>query len=559
MSLFLTFFGKNPILTDDSPQGLVSSFPNVIIHERLHTIKPYTDISNCSECFSNKSFINNVQEKGFSFNNHQPYLSYNTENSKIPLMLSRKMSGLPFYFYGVLSSVFGPLNASLIYHIFVGVLILGISFFAIYFKYGSNIAFTSSLLLSISPIFLTNNFGYVSEPLLSIFFFLSLLIINIKKEKLFIIIPFIFLLGIHIKLNFLAGIIALVLLEWDFFKKYKRIVFISLFLIFLYFIFLLSLPGNAQNEILTRDGQSYIKPFNHIINYLIDIFMMIVSPFVYLFDFHGLLKIKHSYSDYNVNSELFNYLSLACLFAIFPILSIWQINSRKVLTSFFILASFAFIFSHQDSSYSLRIFESYPVLVLAVAIGLNHFYDNRRYIPILGALIFYSFSFFYWSSKTTVSYNDPLKSLSFMDNIQKYLVENNIKNPILNFDENEWGYLEYLSQNRIQPFHLKSLTSYSSVKEIFSYFKEGHLLINLSPQYYFDSEKNKEFSFNYSKKEILKYALAQNIKVNDLKTFSYNNRDVYWLIKFSNSKELLPISDNEKSRILKIAEPVFFR
>jgi len=561
LSLVVTYIvtiGSNPLLTDDSPQALVNRTPNIINHAKLDVILGKVQIKECIECFEDDSFISNKKiQNGLNFSKTQPFLYYQNANTKYPILLSRKMSAFPFLFLKTLSQYTSVEIARNIYNIICLTLTLIFSFLVIRLNFGNNTAVLYAFLCSFSPLFISSYTGYVSEQLIAPIFWITSYCLLRKTNTSFIISLIFFLFGIFIKLNFLVSLVPMYFLTRGSEIKIKKYVS-YLIIAFVYFVFLLSLK-NGTSELFLRGGEGYTKPISHLLVLFQEIVAMISQSMIYLNDPLAIKDIHSSYYE-NVSYETLSSIRYWNYFFILIFgIGLFKEKSRNLSLIYFLWCILCFVVGHIDTTYSLRFSETISFLLLIFSITICNIKIQKNSKTILLTLLS-----IFWIGNFLAFYNyyrnigpNSNQKLSFFKNISSDLLSRGIVDPILYYDENEWGYLEYLSGEKITPFYAQGLERRLDLEKIFMLNQRGHVLINLGKSHMYDS--GNDVYFNESEESIERAAKLGGAKLKKIHSYFDKDIEVYRLIYFENKIQYRTLSLEDRVKLEKIEKKYNFR
>ena len=559
--LLLTYsltIGQDPILTDDSPQALINRVPNIVDSTKARLISKKIEISSCKECFPSDSYIaDSVGSNGFHFSKTQPFMYYQNNLKKYPLLLSRKMSGLPFLFLKSLNSYFYAKLAKNIFNFLFLSLTLIFSFLFIQKKYNTKLAFVYSMLLTVSPQFLMSYSGYVSEQIIAPLFWIICysFLLNTRRSYYFSIVAF--FVGLVVKLNFLVALVPIILLtKRNDFKFNKYIA--HLLVAFLYILVLLFMKDGSE-ELIFRQGQGYFKPISHVLILFQEILAMISQSLISLNDSLSVKEIASSYYE-NYSFQTISSINFLGSFYILLFLYSFSLKNHKSLAIGFIIWCFlCFIVGHKDVTYSLRFSETYTLLVLLLVLSASSVKSRKLVFRpfLLIFLITWSLAFYRFYSHLKTNGTNGNQRISLFQEVSKSLVELKVFDPIMYFDENEWGYLEFLSDERVTPIYAQGLETRMSLEEIFLFKKSGYVLINLTVVH---SHDNKTDIFHKESQSSIKNAASQsNVKVKTVRHFYHRGKAIYQLVYFESDLIFNGLTESEEDKLRSIPNIYNFR
>jgi hypothetical protein len=558
LSTYFLTVGKNPLLTDDTPQALVNRTPNIIDYNRAKVVLGKVDIRDCVECFPEDSYKSSwKQTDGLHFSNTQPFLYYSKNEKKYPVLLSRKMSGLPFLYYKSLSENFGAKAAKNIFNLGCLLISLIFSFLFLKSRFSPRVAGAYSLLLSFSPLFLMNYGGYLSEQMIMPFFWMTCFFLNRDKKIFYILSILTFSFGILVKLNFLVSIIPLFILTGQSNKDLKKLI-PHLSFVILYFILLVFLK-DGREELIFRQGQGYFKPFSHLLLLAQEFVAMVSQSLISINDPLAIKDLKLSYFN-NFSNDTFKSIEIRnIVFFLFFITSFFIKNIRYISLSLIAWVVSCFVVGHKDVTYSLRFSETYALVPLIIVLVLDSVIENKRKF-LLGSLIVAVLSiwnFFSFQSHFLNSGPNPNQTISLFKDVTKVLTEKGVNRPIMYFDENEWGYLEFLSNEKIQPIYAQGLETRMSLGEVFLLQSEGYVLVNYSKVHLHEGLSDIFIKENGA--SIQKAASSSGVNLQSIHSFEVNGEKIYELIKFTSERKFDSFSKEFHDNVISIPREINFR
>jgi len=563
MGIYNVTIGVEPLLNDDAPQTLINKTPNLIIQERFSLIQGRIKVTDCKSCFAPDSYINlkGDQVDGLHISDNQPIYYYSYNGQKIPLYKFRRMSAIPSNIYKLLTFVVNPSLAKNIYNQFISILVLIFLFLGVRKKIDTFTAFSTVFLCSISPIFISSYTSYFSEQLFALLFWMIFYLIQSEKKVLRATVCGLFVFGLMVKLNFLVVSIPLFMIFKKDFYKNKGIVVATAILSLIYIGLLLQTNG-ASSEIIERTGEGYGKPFSHWVLLLQELIAMVGSPIVFLNDQLNLFDLTGSYYNKLNFSTLKRVGSIAIFPLAFLLINLKEKKGRVFIGAFFIWAVLAFLASHNDLTYTTRISEIYSILCLLFSMALILFLKNKTklsYVVIAAFIVFQFYNLNHWMNIYRTVGPESSQKMSLYEDIAKYLVDNKIERPILMHDEREWGYLEFLSKEKILPIYTYNLDTRIPLEDIFSIDNEGYLLLYYPKKEIFYRRYGTSIISKETNESVLKAAQKSHSKVSFIKTFKSSDEVIYKLIYFKNALEFEELSAEENTKLLEIPHPSFYR
>ncbi len=551
--------GLNTLLGDDVPQALVDNSPRLLISERFEKIEGKYDLISCDSCFFNED--RDIEDTTFKLSPVLPIFYYKPAEEKFPILKSRRMGGAPYLGFKLLLDFFSIETSKKLFDLSVGLLTLFFMFLAIRTKFGEQVANISVALASISPIFISNYSYYISEQLLALIFWSIAFFIQRNSLRSRITLFIIFMVGLYVKLTVLVTLVPLFIIFREQFLKNIRFCLIVALSTAIY-ISSLFLLGDGVSELINRSGEGYAKPLMHLVLFGQEFIALFSNPIVFLNEQMGTLDLKGSYTN-----EI-SYVTIVEVgpFVVFFLLCIFFVMKLDILKNVFMAclawALAAFFVGHTDITYTARFSETNGLVFLIFALVIVQLVKFGGLFSkiVLSALLM--MKVYFLVSWVMIHQGGGLQNaefnLEFNKGIVTYLIEKDIKNPILSNDEREWGILELLSKNKISPIYAQNLDENLTLERIIQSFNSGHILLYMN-EFIFLDRSGKNIRSRIIWEDIPKLFSDNKVDYRILKTFKYNNRDVYSLVEFKRQDPLHHLSRDQNTDLLNIKFRNFYR
>lgn len=559
VSVYFLTLGSAPLIGDDVPQALVNQSPPLLISERSVKIEGSYDLKSCKSCFYDENRENN--SGSYKLAPMQPIFSVNIYEDKYPILKSRRMGGIPYSLFKLLIKVSSLEMAKNIFNLSVGILSLFFMFFSLKKKFNNRVAALSVCLASISPIFILNYSYYISEQLIGLTFWILSFYIQKQNFRSKLIIVFVFMVALHSKLNVLMTLIPLYILHRKIFHRNQKFCLLVGGLSVTYVVALLFL-GDGVNEIVTRGGEGYSKPVMHIFLWLQEFMALFSHPIVFLNEQLNIYKLSETYTN-NISISTLKYSGLFLL--VLPVYLYWVIKNedvRSVFIASFFWALGSFFVGHADITYTARFSEVNVLTVVLTALVLLKLFEQRGRVSwtlltlmaILKLYFIISLIFLYQSEKV----NNGSLSIKFNTKVSNFLLENKILNPILSYDETQWGIFELISEGQISPVYAQNLDENFSLDRIIKAFNFGYILVSHEEQIVLDPD-GRESSRKLSSKMMMNILNSNGVTFNIVKEFKSNGHLIYTLVKYERKTFLPKLDPLEDEELLNIPYRKFYR
>ena len=544
---------QDPFIGDEEPESLINNFPNILLEQRFDSLEKKVNIAKESSLFPPGSYINPTEDTdGLIYSKFQPILSIKNKGETIPLFINARNSGLPYYLFKQITKLISFKTTKIFFDILIGTGTL-IFFYLTCLRKFSNVSELATIILSSSPLLSTSMTVYIGEQLLPLLFWMILYFIErSSKEK--IIACVLFLIGIHIKLNYVFLFIPLFALAPRAFTQNKKHTLVTGICAIVYILIILNLPF-SENELLS--SSHYIKPISHLTFVMQEMLVFLVAPIKFLtmyVETTGLTYL-HEKSTINLIPLLsLGPLELLNLILILPCLFITtQKNSdhRKVLFVFIFWCLSIFVLANLDKSYTYRIItiNSFVSLLIAFAVLTAHKIYKPIAVTMMTLQVIFSFIWIYQFNK--IGPDDGISTALHLK-VAEYLKDKNIKTPLITGSKTPWGILELLSNEEITPIYFNSYHRNIPLKKAFR-ITEGEFLIHMPIKrtrtvVHYDPNYD-----GYSKSEIKNIAKDEKVTLIPRKEFYHKGKLIYWLVSIKQqSRKFYLLNDKEKSILERI-------
>lgn len=549
--LYLSTQGGDPIFGSEEAEPMLSSFPNVLLEERFDQVEQSIDIAKEPALFYRGSYINPKEARDLiEVTKFQPVLSMNLGSEKIPLFFTSRNSGIPYYLFKKFTQVFGFKLTKILFDLTIGISTLVFFYLFLRIKF-PQIAQISTLLMASSPLFSVGMTDFIGEQFVPLFFWMTLFLINgDRAQKRWAVLSF--LVGLHLKLNFLFTLPLMFLLSPKKFYENKKLVYWTLGLTLLYGGILFSFPF-AQDEIIS--ASHYLKPFSHVSFYSLELIQFFIAPIKFLTlyvdttgEHYYHLKDQFDFTPLR-NLELLEYLFALIMIPTLIYILIKGGEIRKYVSAVILWTLAVFILGHLDKSYTYRIIISSSLLFVIYGFLIDYLLTLRKELAILTLSIHMLFSFL-WIYKFNKLETNPEISSKLHTEVAEYLSDNNILSPVITGSETPWGFLEILSKERVRPIYVNSYHRNILLNKAFSlsdnYFLVYMRVKNTEPNVIMDPDQN-----GYEDGEVESLLLSSGYKFETIKKFYHGGVLIYWLVKIENPT-LKPLSTETRKRLLSI-------
>lgn len=548
--LYLTTLGQDPLFGDEEPESLVNNFPNILLEQKFDSLKKPINISKEPNLFYPGSYINPEKAKdGLTVSKFQPVVSVVKEGEKLPLFINARNSGLPYFLFKQTIKIFGFKVTKNLFDISIGIGTLVFFNLACLRKF-PNVSRIATIILSASPLFNSSMNVYIGEQFLALLFWMMLYFIEgSSKQKVFACL--LFLLGIHIKLNYVFLFLPLAVLSPNAFLKNKKHFAITTVLSLAYCILILSLPF-SEDELLSSNH--YIKPFAHLSFFFQEMIQFFVAPIKFLtmyVDTTGFTYLHNKTLD-NFKPLLsfgaIEYLNTILFLPLFLLTLKKDGNARKVFYLVLVWCLVIFFLAHIDQSYTHRIVTTNTLISLLISFTVLRSFKLNKLLGI--ALIILQITFYFtWIYQFNKIGPRNHISTSLHIRVKDYLIENKIKKPLITGSRTAWGMLELLSNEQVTPIYFNSYDRNIPIKKAFQ-MANGPYLIHMPikrvrPRVHYDPDYT-----GYTKKEILDYANLAQVTLTSMKEFHHKGRLIYWLVNIEqDSRKFHKLSEHEKNKL----------
>ena len=545
-------YGYKPMYGETEVRGLVNKEPNVVHPEIYKKIladisqNQLIDVYSCRDCFLPFSSVAQTTslKNGFYESYFQPKIFLEYNEKKYPVFFAERIGGLTYAFVKLLKESFSLFAALVLYHLFVGILVIYFFGYFVSRAFSSRLAQIAMIMLALSPLHIINNGNFISKKMETLIFWTVACAFYVSKKRTAIILAiFSGFSVITVKSTSLMNIIAsFFLIDAKQLIAKRKIAFLTLFVVLISaLILILRDHAGVYNEYYRT--AEYLKEWKYLQAAVLDSVLMIASPLKYMEYFLGLETWHFPFTTYTPSGEdylnfqpwsrmknwsWFFYIPLSFFFAPILFRSFFNFNKRyfRIYLAWIFFIGSIFFAAHRYFTYSMYTIGSAGFIVLIFALIYEDLFRIKN--KLLAKSLIFIFTVFYLLQLIhfvdVYRKNGPILTFSYnaYEEIAHDLEARKINAPLM-FFISEMGNLENFS-DQVKPIYIpdKMLTE---LKDVFNFSKKSYLLLQMKPDWY-----ESKWPKSISQKNILEAAYKQNVKIDSIKEYTYRDELVYWLI-----------------------------